>query len=243
MQLTRFLTSKSLYRTEKLSKAHLPEVVSVHQEAFPGFFLSALGARFLSEFYRSFVTDDLGSGFVAINDPSGQVLGFVVGPTNPIGYFGRLVRRRWWAFAFASAQAALLNPSCVPRLLRALSYRGEPPVGKPRALLSSIAVSPRAQGCGVGAALVRAWVAEVRARDATGCYLTTDACDNDAVNGFYQSLGWKLEAVYSTPEGRRMNRYVCDFDALQGGGGGGRETDQGFLTTEHTGGTGKEAVS
>lgn len=90
MHRSHSLTSQSLYRTEKLSKAHLPEVVSVHQEAFPGFFLSALGARFLNEFYRSFVTDDLGVGFVAIDNPNGQVLGFVAGPINPTGSSGAL---------------------------------------------------------------------------------------------------------------------------------------------------------
>ncbi len=104
-------------------------------------------------------------------------------------------------------------------------------------------MSSRAQGRGVGAALVRAWVAEVRARGATGCYLTTDACNNDAVNGFYQSLGWKLETVYSTPEGRRMNRYIYDVDTLQGGQNGGRGTDHGLLATRHTGATEKEAGS
>ena len=207
MQIDCSSSPKSQCNTEKLLPAHVPEAVSIHLEAFPGFFLSALGPAFLREFYQSFLADPLGMGFVAV-DENKRLLGSVVGPLDPRGYFGRLVRRRWWAFALAGAQAALRNPAFVAPLVRALSYRGEPPAGKPRALLSSIAVSPRAQGRGVGGALVRAWVAEARKRGADGCFLTTDALDNDTVNRFYQRLGWKLESAYSTPRGRQMNRYV-----------------------------------
>jgi len=59
--------------------------------------------------------------------------------------------------------------------------------------------------------LVEFWMQEVRRRGATGCYLTTDAEDNDKVNAFYQSLNWRIDSAYLTPEGRRMNRYIYDF--------------------------------
>jgi hypothetical protein len=41
--------------------------------------------------------------------------------------------------------------------------------------------------------------------------LTTDAEGNDAVNTFYQRAGWRLESSFSTPEARRMNRYILDW--------------------------------
>jgi GNAT superfamily N-acetyltransferase len=149
-------------------------------------------------------------GFVAEED-AGLVLGVVVGPQNPEGYFRRLLKRRWWAFCASSAWALVKKPTIAPRLFRAVFYRGEAPPGPPRALLSSVAVAPEAQGKGIGAALVRRWVEEARARGAAGCYLTTDADNNEAVNRFYQKLGWTVESTYATPEGRRMNRYVLDF--------------------------------
>ena len=99
------------------------------------------------------------------------------------------------------------------RLVRALVYRGEAPAGPVRALLSSLAVSPAAQGQGIGRALVQRWLDEARLRGARGGFLTTDAENNDAVNRFYLSLGWKLEAAYTTREGRKMNRYEYDFDS------------------------------
>jgi GNAT superfamily N-acetyltransferase len=199
------------YRIEALQRCHIEQVVDIHLRAFPNFFLSFLGPRFLWEFYGSFLVDPLGMGFVACS-PSGEVVGAVVGPLNPQGYFKRLLRRRWWAFCLASIGAVVRRPLCLIRLVRAVFYRGEAPSGPVRALLSSIAVLPSTQGQGVGKALVHRWVEEVRRRGATGCYLTTDAEGNDDVNTFYQRISWQLESAYCTPEGRRMNRYVFDFN-------------------------------
>jgi GNAT superfamily N-acetyltransferase len=195
---------------EPLASQDLDTVVRVHLQAFPSFFLSFLGPRFLREFYVSFLVDPAGIGFVA-SEREGQVLGAVVGPLNPQGYFKRLLRRRWWAFCLASVGAVGRNPACLKRLVRAVFYRGEAPSGPARALLSSIAVLPSAQGHGVGKALVQRWVEEARRRGAAGCYLTTDAEGNGDVNAFYQRVGWRLESAYVTPEGRRMNRYVLDW--------------------------------
>jgi GNAT superfamily N-acetyltransferase len=186
-------------------------VAKLHLRAFPDFFLSRLGPRFLREFYLSFLMDPVAIAFVARNERDG-VVGAIVGPLDPRGYFSRLLRRRWWAFCLASLGALLRSPSRAPRLARALVYRGEAPAGPVRALLSSIAVAPGSQGKGIGQALVQRWLDEARIRGAYGCYLATDAENNDPVNRFYLSLGWKVESAYTTPEGRKMNRYVYDFD-------------------------------
>ncbi|OPY67545.1 MAG: Acetyltransferase (GNAT) family protein [Syntrophorhabdus sp. PtaU1.Bin002] len=198
------------YHIDALSPAHIDKVVETHLRAFPNFFLSFLGPRFLREFYISFFLDPHGIGYTAAA-PDGRILGVIVGPLDPQGYFKRLLKRRWWAFCLASISAVLRHPSCVPRLFRAVFYRGESPSGHTRALLSSIAVDPCRQRGGVGKELVMRWVEEARRRGAVGCYLTTDADDNDQVNAFYRGLHWHIESTYITPEGRRMNRYIYDF--------------------------------
>ena len=195
---------------ETLESRHIEDVVRIHLQGFPSFFLTFLGPRFLREFYRSFLADPVGVGFVA-SDSAGQVIGAVVGSVDPRGYFTRLLTRRWWAFCLASIGAIARRPFCVPRLFRAVCYRGEAPSGPVRALLSSIVVSPVAQGRGVGKVLINRWLEEARRRGACGCYLTTDAEGNNAVNSFYQKTGWRLESSYVTKEGRRMNRYVLDW--------------------------------
>jgi ribosomal protein S18 acetylase RimI-like enzyme len=192
-----------------IENRHLDKIVEVHIKAFPTFFLTFLGPRFLKEFYKSFVYDNAGVGFVA--EDSGNIVGAIVGPLVPDGYFKRLLKKRWYAFCLASASAVLKRPGIIKRLFRAVFYRGEAPSGPKRALLSSIAVSPDVQGRGVGQVLVKKWVEEIKRRGGTGCFLTTDAINNDKINNFYQKLGWKVESSYTTPEGRLMNRYILDL--------------------------------
>ena len=195
-----------------IKEKHISQIVSVHMRSFPNFFLTFLGRRFLKEFYHSFLVDPSGMGFVAEDTSSGDVLGVIVGPLVPGGYFKRLLKRRWWAFCLVSVTAVLRKPWIIKRLFRAMFYRGEAPETSPqRSLLSSIAVDPKAQRFGIGEALVTAWVEEAKSRGAAGCFLTTDAEGNDPVNCFYQRIGWVLESSYTTPEGRKMNRYVLDF--------------------------------
>ncbi len=210
------------FKIVSIEAKHIDEVVEAHMSAFPTFFLTFLGRRFLREFYKSFLVDDAGMGFVAEEEQTGSAIGVIVGPVVPDGYFKRLLKRRWWAFCIASAGAVLRRPSTIRRLMRAVFYRGQSPEGPKRSLLSSIAVSPEHQGRGVGKALIEAWVAEARRRGSAGCYLTTDKENNEATNHFYLRTGWKVESSFTPPEGRAMNRYVLNFQ--QAPDQAGRET-------------------
>lgn len=198
------------WNTLPLAQEHIHPSVDIHIKAFPNFFLSSLGPAFLYEFYSNFLIDKKGVGFVAC-DGNGTLLGVIVGPINPKGYFKRLLYRRWWAFSFRSLCAIVRKPSSALRLMRAILYRGNTPPGPPRALLSSIAVSPDAQASGIGKALVNEWTAEMKRRGAFGCYLTTDAEHNTTVNAFYLKLGWRIDSSFNTPEGRQMHYYIYDF--------------------------------
>jgi ribosomal protein S18 acetylase RimI-like enzyme len=199
------------FKIAKIDKTHINKAVDIHMHSFPGFFLTFLGPTFLREFYGSFLSDNNGVAFVAKDSETNSILGVIVGPLVPDGYFKRLLKKRWWAFCLASIGAALKKPIVIKRLFRALLYRGQAPPGRQRALLSSVAVSPEVQGHGIGRALVTKWVEEVKRRGCDGCYLTTDAYNNDKINRFYQKLGWRIESTYTTPEGRVMNRYVLDW--------------------------------
>jgi GNAT superfamily N-acetyltransferase len=180
----------------------------MHLAAFPGFFLSRLGPRFLREFYAGFVDDPGAVTAVAVAE-DGHVRGVVVGTLQPAGFFLRLLKRRWWAFAGASIAVVLRHPRRLPRLLGALRYRGAVPLEVSGALLSSICVAPDAQGAGVGRGLLTAFE-EVVDNEGLSAYLVTDRDDNDATNLFYISNGWRLAGSYTTPQGRAMNCYVHD---------------------------------
>jgi ribosomal protein S18 acetylase RimI-like enzyme len=195
-------------RLQRLDRGHVQACADMHLAAFPGFFLSRLGPRFLREFYAGFVDDPGAVTAVAVAE-DGHVRGVVVGTLQPAGFFLRLLKRRWWAFAGASIAVGLRHPRRLPRLLGALRYRGAVPLEVSGALLSSICVAPDAQGAGVGRGLLTAFE-EVVDNEGLSAYLVTDRDDNDATNLFYISNGWRLAGSYTTPQGRAMNCYVHD---------------------------------
>lgn len=189
-----------------LQPDHVNTVVNVHLASFPGFFLSFLGPRFLKLFYSGICTAPEGIGFVYCND-SGVPAGFVAGTSNPGGFYSRLLRRDWLKFSVASLGALLKRPSAVKRVARAFLHPSTNPVGTDVAGLFSIGVLPELQGTGAGKQLVQAFLAEAGRRGCRRVFLTTDRDNNDAVNSFYEKLGFAIERQYITPEGRRMNEY------------------------------------
>lgn len=187
-------------------------IAKLHIKAFPEFFLSSLGERFLTEFYRAYALDPTAVTAVA-RDPSGSPIGAVVGTIEPAGFYSRLLKRRLPWFASAAAGSALRHPRSIPRVIRALIYRGAAPEnGKDWALLASVCVDPEIQGSGIGRRLTSDWLQEVSERGTRIAFLTTDAVENDSVNSFYQSQGWGVDSSYTTPEGRLMNRYVIQIE-------------------------------
>ncbi|WP_122262737.1 GNAT family N-acetyltransferase [Ornithinimicrobium cerasi] len=195
----------------RLTAADVPDAAELHRRAFPSFFLSELGPVFLREFYRGFLAD--GAVTVVARDATGRLVGVVVGHVNPSGFFRRLLVKRWSAFAIASLSLVVRRPRVVPRLFRALTYRGQDGEEQPPgALLSSICVEPAMQGTGTGRLVLEAWLRELQSQGETRAYLTTDALDNGSVNAFYVRSGWRLFSSYETPDQRRMNCYVWPAD-------------------------------
>lgn len=191
-----------------LRRPHVESVAEIHRQAFPDFFLTKLGSGFLREFYRGFLGDATAVTTVLL-DGAGSIRGAAVGTTQPAGFFKRLLKRRLAGFATQSASVIIRNPIHAPRLMRAVGYRGEVPDSLPgAALLSSICIDPGLQGQGAGRLLLDAWTAQAELQGASSAVLTTDADGNHSVNAFYRRLGWTVHDEYTTPEGRRMNRYV-----------------------------------
>jgi len=192
--------------SDEIGREDVAALARLHRQAFPDFFLSRLGEPFLRQFYRGFIGDP--TAIVAIQrDPSGSPVGVAVGTVQPQQFFRRLLRRRLIGFALAALGAAIRRPSAVPRLLRAVRYRGDAPEQFDGALLSSICVDPGERSRGLGTRVLRGWCERARAMGAVSAYLLTDAADNDSVNAFYTRNGWTLRDSVTTPEGRVLNRY------------------------------------
>lgn len=192
----------------KMRRSDIEAVVATHLEAFPGFFLSFLGAAFLRELYTSIVLDPTGISFVCCQGT--EIKGFVAGTDQPAGFYSRLVRQRWWCFALASIGPTLRNPAIAPRLLRALKMPKEAPASPCAGVLMSIGILPHEQGKGVARALVQEFLSEARRRGLAEVNLTTDRLNNELVNRFYEQLGFRVVRTFTTPEGRQMNEYtIC----------------------------------
>ena len=194
----------------------IDQMVLVHIEAFPGFFLTLMGPRFLRLLYKGFICHPTGISLVACAQgrPS-EVLGFVVGTTQPQGFFAQLLRQRWMAFGFASLWPLLRRPGLVfAKLWSALFYRGESLPDQPSAaLLSSLGVKPSQQGQRIGQQLVSAFLDHAQTAGAPAVYLTTDQSDNIKANQFYTKLGFELAGTCKRPHGRILNRYLIKLSA------------------------------
>src|SRR5437764_5067515 len=131
-----------------MERNDLDAVVAIHLAAFPNFFLTFLGSRFLRVFYGAVMTD--GIALVATIDE--RVAGFVVGMLDSRSFYRRLLLTRFVHVAIAILPLVLRHPSTLVRVARRGVGRAFQPA--PGAELMSLAVHPRQQHRGIGRALI-----------------------------------------------------------------------------------------
>lgn len=184
----------------------IKDIVRIHLESFQGFFLSSLGSRFLHEFYSSVLREKSNISFVSYYGD--LVSGFVVGTSEPIGFYWRTIKGNWYKYIFACVLQVIKNPITVYKLMLRGTQVGETDFKDDQTLLMSIAVDPKFQKQGVGRQLIEAFLSEAKLRGHSSILLTTDAVENDSVNKFYINLGFHLSQSFYTREKRQMNEYV-----------------------------------
>lgn len=184
---------------------NVPCIVNIHLQAFPGFFLSSLGKKFLTEYYNGFITTE--SGIIFVYSEKGEILGFVAGSSQPNGFYSRMIIRRLFPFTLSALPIILRNPTLLPHILRAFQNPEKRELKNNIATLFSISVLPSCQGKGIGKKLVLEFIKEVEFRKLSHVNLTTDKFNNVKVNQFYQKIGFSYVRSFSTPEGRVMNEY------------------------------------
>ncbi len=201
-----------------LGQDDVPEVVRIHQAAFPSHFLTSLGRRFLEAYYRALSRSPLGLGVVARS--ADEVVGFVAGFQEP-GAFYRELRRRWWPGFLAACWPQILGR---PRMLVRLAGRARLPRACPTApgtvVLSSLAVRPSGQGGGLGRRLVVEFLDLSRARGGRLVTLGTRGSDAGAAE-FYTRLGFRL-ARQAPAGGDVVYEFHYYLDGEPGAGAGAR---------------------
>lgn len=196
--------AETAWHIEPLALRHMASLARAHVRCFPGYFLTNLGERFLQYFYRDIVDGDLALGYVAVDNASGEVVGFVTGVTDFNAF-------RRWSFRQRPFRKALIATGrlfCSVRLwgqaarrlwgavctrFRSLLGRGNreanPTPADRHAAILSIAVVPEVRGSGVAAELARRFERGMAEKGFSRITLAVFA-DNERAIRFYEKNGW-----------------------------------------------------
>lgn len=190
---------------ETADSDYIKNIAELHKRAFPSFFLTQLGVPFLKTLYTGYM-EDKDSGII-VAEEEGRLVGFIAYSNDYPRFYKGLIKNHLIKFAVCSASAAIHHPSFFKRLFDAFK-KSESVVKKERYVeLASICIDPEIENKGLGSALIDYLKGLVDFDTYAYINLETDADRNDSVNKFYLKNGFKLERVYTTAEGRRMNEY------------------------------------
>ncbi|HEX5466643.1 MAG TPA: GNAT family N-acetyltransferase [Candidatus Limnocylindrales bacterium] len=196
-------------RSRELRLSDVRAVARLHLTLFPDYFLSRLGPAFLERFYAGFAGSGPDLGFVA--ESAGEVVGFVVGTTEPRGVYRRFYRRHALrlgpAFLRRCLTDAAVRRAVRPRLrhvgLAFLSLLRRPSLGRARgpaaatatvpvARLMGIAVRPDHRGTGLADELADRFCGRCAAAGIETVGLSVHE-DNGRAIAFYVRSGWQRD--------------------------------------------------
>lgn len=191
----------------KASAKEIDDIVSIHKQAFPSFFLTELGTGFLRLYYRSVMKHKDGVLLVCMLDET--LIGLCAGTVLSAGFNTRLVKSNFIQFGLESLRLLFTKPKSLFHLMKNMS-KVDASVGDNGnyAELLSIAVDPKQQRSGGGRAMLQALELEVKSRGSKEISLTTDYDDNEKAVGFYNSLGYEPWYDFVTYPNRRMFRLI-----------------------------------
>lgn len=135
-----------------------------------------------------------GLGFVAVLD--GQTVGYIVGMSSEAAYTRALGQQIAGLWRGLPCPGAAWQES-VAFLLRMKRYGGPHVDTRQYPAHLHINLLPQARGHGLGAALLQAYLHEIRRRGVRGVYLSTTA-ENRAALRLYRSFGFEVLASQTT---------------------------------------------
>lgn len=185
------MTEPAKAQVRRATPADVDAVVAVHLEAFGDAFLARLGPRFLKLYYEVLL-DAPGGVLLVGEDPELGVVAFAAGATDP-GDVTSGLRSHPGRLLWSVLRGVVADPTLVTATVRnVLRMRGASSGHRASAAeLTSIAVSPRVEGSGLGHLALQAFE---QACAESGCdvvELTTDARDNSHAISFYRRHGYR----------------------------------------------------
>lgn len=196
----------------RADKADLNSIVAIHQQAFPDFFLTTLGDRFLLLYYDCMCKSNQAVTLCA--EWNGEIIGFATSSYYSHGFNRTLIKKHLFKFGLMGFELLFSKPRAFLRLAKNLDKEAEGNTTKDNgeyAELYSIAVKPGNQGAGIGKKLLTTIEQEV-AKHNCMISLTTDYFHNDKTIGFYHSLGYQDYYVFTAYPNRKMWRMIKKLD-------------------------------
>lgn len=195
----------------KAKQSDVDAIVSIHQSAFKGFFLTSLGEGFLSVYYSCFIK---GAGSVILcAEEEGKLLGFSAATRECNGFNGRLIKENALNFMMVGIRLLFTNPAALVRLVKNFTKKSdEVEDDENYGELYSIGVSSEAQGKGVGKALLTETEKQMGIEKLS---LTTDFYNNDSTIAFYKKCGYEVLYEFTAYPNRRMLRMIKDIQQIR----------------------------
>lgn len=193
--------------------ADLDQIVNVHFLAFPNFFLTCLGSKFLKQYYKIYIKY---SHLAFVAEENGFIEGFVVGSNNSVCFYKDL-KQEVLHFVFP-VLFNLINFQLLSKIFkRAISVLFKKKVNRSLKSyeglneLTSIGVTPTVQSKGLGNRLLAKYEQHCVTSNIEGITLTTDAKNNDKVLKFYKKAGYVIDQTFVQDKNRKMYSLVKYF--------------------------------
>lgn len=188
-------------------KDEIDALVVIHTSAFPEFFLTQLGRRFLRLYYSSVLSHP--EGILLGYYEEDRLTGFCAATINSNGFNKRLIKFHFFAFVIETFILLLTNIKALKRLYLNLSKSDSTNTDKGEyAELLSIGVDRKHQGKGIGKQLLMALEEEVKQRGGRKLSLTTDCHNNKQAVSFYRSMGYRVFYDFMAYPDREMYRLI-----------------------------------
>ena len=196
----------------QMEQQHVADVVRVHQSAFPDYFLTFLGYRFLFLFYSEILKTEGNSSIIAWSDEAGSVVSFAVSVKDQEHFYSRLIKRRLVSFALAAIVPAIRKPTIIPRLFRALKYPNISRKSPAEACFLSMGVLPEMRGQRLALRMTDQMMLQLKEDGVKSVLFVIDRDVNERAKSFHYRYGAKPVREYQTPEGRWMEDLVLDLE-------------------------------
>lgn len=196
---------------KKAGTIDVKDIVDIHKQAFPDFFLTTLGDSFLSLYYCCMCESPEAVTLCAYDED--KFVGFATSAYISHGFNKKLIKQNFVRFGLMGIRLLITKPWALIRLIK--NFEKESPDNNivdngEYAELYSIAVSPACQGKGVGKKLLLETEKDVCEHNKT-ISLTTDYYNNEKTIGFYHSFGYKDYYEFVTYPNRHMWRMIKEL--------------------------------